>query len=92
MVFARPQADPSDYVVTIEAEDEFDFRPRLNEIKVPTLVVGGAKDPFYSPVLFRETAAGIPDARLILYEKAGHGPAGKRVAQDIRAFLGEDTP
>jgi pimeloyl-ACP methyl ester carboxylesterase len=91
MVFAHPQADPSDYLVTIEAEDEFNFRSRLSEIKAPTLVIGGARDPFYSPVLFRETA-GIPHARLILYEKAGHGPTGKRVAQDILAFLGEDTP
>ncbi len=83
---------PLDYIVTIEAEDQFDFRPRLGEIRAPTLVIGGARDPFYSPGLFRETAAGIPNARLALYEKAGHAPTGKRVTRDILAFLGQDTP
>jgi pimeloyl-ACP methyl ester carboxylesterase len=90
MVFARSQADPSDYLVTIEAEDKFNFQSRLSEIKAPTLVIGGARDPFYSPELFRETAAGIPQAQLILYEKAGHGPTGKRVTQDILTFLEQD--
>ena len=90
-LFARPRAGPSDYVVTIEAEDKFDFQSRLSEIKAPTLVIGGTKDPFYSPALFKETAAGIPGARLILYEKAGHGPTGKRVARDVLAVLGQDT-
>jgi pimeloyl-ACP methyl ester carboxylesterase len=90
MVSARPPADPSDYLVTIEAEDEFNFQSRLSEIKAPTLVIGGVRDPFYSPGLFRETAAGIPQARLILYEKGGHGPTRKRVTQDILTFLGQD--
>jgi pimeloyl-ACP methyl ester carboxylesterase len=90
-LFAHPPADFSDYVVTIEAEDEFDFQSRLSEIKAPTLVIGGTRDPFYTPALFRETAAGIPDARLALYEKAGHGPSGQRVARDVLAFLGQNT-
>lgn len=89
-LFARPPANPSDYLVTIEAEDKFDFRPRLGEIQAPTLVIGGTRDPFYSPELFRETAAGIPKARLALYEKAGHAPTGKRVAHDLLAFLLQD--
>lgn len=61
--------NPSDGLVEIEAEDKHDFKERLAEIKVPTLVIGGEEDFFY-PI--RETAAGIPNAKLILYEGVGH--------------------
>lgn len=91
---ARPPSIPSDYVITIEAEDAFDYRERLGEIAAPTLVVGGERDPFYSPVLFRETAEGIPDARLLLVEGGGHVPSGGRVTGEIIRFLapGSDRP
>ncbi len=83
-------ADPADLAITIEAEDKHDFRDRLIEIKAPTLVVAGAKDPFYSPQLFRDTAAGIPNARLVLYEGMGHPARGKRFKEELRAFLDGD--
>jgi pimeloyl-ACP methyl ester carboxylesterase len=79
--------DPSDVVVTIEAEDVHDFKDRLGEIIAPTLVVAGDQDPFYPAELFRETAAGIPNATLALYEGAGHGPSGKHFKQDVLGFL-----
>lgn len=73
-------ADANDLLVTIAAEDVFDFKSRLGEIVAPTLVIA-------TPGLFRETAAGIPNARLILYEGRGHGPAGKQFARDVLTFL-----
>jgi len=80
--------DPSDMIVTIEAEDVFDATPDLHRISAPTLVVGGDRDGFYSPDLFRATAAGIPGGRLCLYEGKGHvGALGKRFAKDSLAFL-----
>ncbi len=79
----------TDLIVTIEAEDQFDFQERLAEIKAPTLVIAGKEDPFYSEALFRETAAGIPNARLMLYEKMGHPAAGKPFEQEVLAFLRE---
>lgn len=81
--------DPSDLIVTIEAEDKFNFRERLAEITAPTLVVAGDRDPFYSAELFRETAAGIPHARLILYEGKGYGVVGRQFNRDVLAFLRE---
>jgi pimeloyl-ACP methyl ester carboxylesterase len=84
--FGRP-AEPSDLIVTILAEDAHDFRGRLHEITAPTLVVAGADDPFYTEELFRETSAGIPGARLILYPGMGHPAHGRRFAHDVRAFL-----
>ena len=79
--------DPSDLIVTIEAEDKHDFRGRLSEIKAPTLVITGAQDPFYTEALLRETAEGIPNARLILYPGKGHAPGGKQFGQDVLAFF-----
>lgn len=88
----KPPRDASDLVITVEAEDRHDFKDRLHEIAAPTLVVAGASDPFYTPELFRETAAGIPDARLILYRGMGHPAAGARFRQDVLAFLRHDAP
>jgi pimeloyl-ACP methyl ester carboxylesterase len=82
--------DANDLVVTVEAEDVFNFKERLGEIKAPTLVVAGENDPFYSPTLFRETAEGIPNARLKLYPNMGHPATGKQFTRDVLAFLHEE--
>jgi len=79
--------DPSALVVTIEAEDKHDFKGRLGEIAAPTLVAAGDSDPFYDAALFRETASGIPNAKLVLYEGMGHPAAGSRFQRDVREFL-----
>ena len=64
--------DPSDMLVVIDAEDRFDAAPRLHRITAPTLIVAGDRDRNYTPELFRETADGIPRARLRLYPGKGH--------------------
>ena len=79
--------DPSDLIVTIEAEDAFDLRNRLAEITAPTLVIAGAADPFYNEELFRDTARGIPGAKLVLYPEMGHPAKGPAFAQELRSFL-----
>ncbi|MFC2027730.1 alpha/beta fold hydrolase [Chloroflexota bacterium] len=89
-IFGAPD-NPSDLVVTIEAEDNHNFKDRLAEIKAPTLLIAGDKDPFYSEALFRETAAGIPNARLLLYKGMGHPAAGKQFARDVITFLNENN-
>ena len=78
--------DPSDLVVTVQAEDCHNFKDRLAQITAPTLVVAGDKDPFYTPALFR----GIPNARLIIYPGVGHPASGKKFTQDVLSFLKED--
>ena len=85
-----PPTDPSDLIITIEAEDQFNFKARLAEITAPTLVVAGERDPFYSAALFRETASGIPNARLILYPGMGHPASGKQFERDVLRFLREE--
>jgi pimeloyl-ACP methyl ester carboxylesterase len=85
----RKPADPSDLVITILAEDQFSYCEQLARVAAPTLVIAGERDPFYSPALFQETAAGIPNARLILYPGMGHPASGKQFKQDVLAFLRE---
>jgi pimeloyl-ACP methyl ester carboxylesterase len=84
-----PYWDPSDMIATVEAEDAFDASDRLGEIRAPTLVIGGERDPCYSRELFAETTRGIPDARLLIYEGRGHGGTvtDRRFARDVTAFL-----
>jgi pimeloyl-ACP methyl ester carboxylesterase len=64
----------------------------LAQIAAPTLVVAGDRDPVYSETLFRETAAGIPQARLLLYPRMRHPAAGKQFERDVLPFLTEDRP
>ena len=83
--------DPSDGLVEVEAEDKHDFSQKLADIKVPTLVIGGDEDYFY-PIA--ETAKGIANARLVLYEGYGHNvifSKSRQFSEDIRAFLSEGS-
>jgi len=91
LLLGRP-SDPSDLAVTYAASSAHEFVDRLARIQVPTLVVGGERDPFYTPVSFRETAEGIPNARLRLYERMGHPVSGRRFARDLLEFLAAQAP
>jgi pimeloyl-ACP methyl ester carboxylesterase len=88
-LFIRRAWDASDMIATIWAEDAFDLRGRLGQISAPTLVVGGGRDRFYPRELFEETAEGIPNARLVVYEERAHGGtfADRRFGRDVVAFL-----
>ncbi|WP_370615141.1 alpha/beta fold hydrolase [Mumia sp. Pv 4-285] len=66
------KGDRSDMMITITAEDVFDAGPELGRIQAPTLVIGGAADPFYSEDLFRRTAAGIPQGRAVVLPGKSH--------------------
>lgn len=63
---------------------------RLGEIRVPTLVLAGSEDPVCPPDCQRELADGIPGARLVLVDGAGHDPQDEqpaRVLPVVRSFL-----
>jgi pimeloyl-ACP methyl ester carboxylesterase len=74
-VMARSMApdDPSDMLVTLDAEDTFDVGDQLDRITAPTLVIGGAKDVLYTRELFEQTAARVKDGRAHIYPGWGHG-------------------
>lgn len=65
--------DPSDLLVTLDAEDAFDVGEQLDRVSAPTLVIGGAKDVFYTRDLFEQTAARVQDGRAHIYPDWGHG-------------------
>jgi proline iminopeptidase len=51
---------------------QYDVRARLNEIRVPTLVVAGETDWLCPPSTARVIANGIPKAEIIVIPQAGH--------------------
>jgi proline iminopeptidase len=50
----------------------FDATPWLNELRLPTLVLQGARDTRMPPMTVDELLARLPDARLIRFPHAGH--------------------
>ncbi|MFN2292767.1 MAG: alpha/beta fold hydrolase [Anaerolineae bacterium] len=64
---------------------------RLGEIQVPTLLVAGRQDFLYPPEHQAILADRLPNAKLVLIERAGHNPHMERpaeVIEEIRRFLG----
>jgi len=67
---------------------------RLGEITAPTLVMAGRDDFLFPPEHQLELAAGIPDARLRIIERAGHNPHSERPAEvmdAVRDFISADV-
>lgn len=60
------------YMRTIRAMAVHDAWPRLDELDVPTLVVGGTRDLFLPKSTLRALAAAIPEAELLVIEGATH--------------------
>jgi len=58
---------------------------RLGEIGVPTLVMAGHDDFLFPPESQALLAAGIPNARLRIIERAGHNPQSERPAETLAA-------
>jgi len=83
---------PNDFLTEVRGDVEMNFEDRLGEIKAPTLILSGDLDIDYPAEYVRETAEGIPNAKLILYEGYGHGLAGNWdvLRNDILEFLKTD--
>lgn len=64
---------------------------RLGEIKAPTLVMAGRDDFLFPPEHQEELAAGIPQARLRIIERAGHNAHSEQPAE-VMAALREFLP
>jgi non-heme chloroperoxidase len=74
----------------MRADLNFDSRPWLPTLRVPTLILGGSSDPFFPAPLLHEIADLIPNATLRIYEGAGHGLVKwqkRRFETDVLAFL-----
>jgi proline iminopeptidase len=60
-------------------------RDRLGEIKAPTLVMAGREDFIYPPEHQEELAAAIPNACLVIIDRAGHNPHEEQPAETLKA-------
>jgi len=81
---------PNDFLVEIQADREMNFKDRLEDIKVPTLIMCGESDIGYTIDDVRATAEGIPNAELILYKGYGHNLSfsnTEQVQKDMLEFL-----
>jgi pimeloyl-ACP methyl ester carboxylesterase len=86
-----PIANPTDTATMLRAEDAFDVRDRLADIPTKTLVICGARDYYWTPEMFAETAFRMPHGRLIMYPDRGHAiPWRPEFARDVIGFLRED--
>lgn len=69
-----------------------DLRGRLQELKLPTLVVGGSHDLSTPPPVVAELASALPNAQLEVIDDAGHLPmvdAPERFAALLERYLTE---
>ncbi len=66
------RADPRAYRAAMRSLALFNSVRRLNEIGANTLIVTGSEDTTVSPLRQRQLARGIPTARQIMIEGAGH--------------------
>ena len=80
------------YMRTLRALAAHDAWPRVGELDVPTLVLGGTRDRFVSPATMEATAAAIPGAELVVLPGATHYLPVEFPAEldgEIRRFLAE---
>lgn len=67
-----------------------DVRGEQHRIRVPTLIVWGDRDAIFPRAAQQALAAGIPDAKLIVYQETGHAPHWERpdrFVRDLAQFL-----
>jgi proline-specific peptidase len=69
----------------------YDVRPRLGEIEVPTLVICGGNDWITPLAKSEEIVARIPGSRLEVFDRSGHMPMleeAEKFISVLRSFLG----
>jgi pimeloyl-ACP methyl ester carboxylesterase len=84
------QTDQSIMAHRFKLAEKFNPGQRLQRIRVPTLILGGARDVLVSDRSLRELCAGVPNSLLIRLPGCGHlafvtEPA--RVADEVRRFI-----
>jgi non-heme chloroperoxidase len=73
---------------------ESDHTPLLPRISAPTLIIAGEKDTVFTTQDAERMRAGIPGARLLVYEDTGHAihwELPQRFARDLTQFVQTQT-
>ena len=88
LVDSISQADLRAYRAAMGSLGSFNSVDRLGEIKVPTLVVTGRQDTTVLPMRQRMLVEGIPGARQVVLESAGHAVPVDQPDEFNRELLG----
>lgn len=78
------------FLYSIASLRRTDLRPRLNEIKVPTMGIYGKKDIVVHPAQWKDLLSGVPHARIERFLDAGHFPMldePQRFTEMLKDFL-----
>jgi len=81
----RMKARPEALIFGGQMAQGWSVMDRLGEIRVPTLVIAGRDDFLFPPESQALLAAGIPNARLRIIERAGHNPQAERPVETLAA-------
>lgn len=89
-MFAHGEPSTTALAAGLDILESTDLRDSLSSIRMPTLVVHGSHDRLAPPAAGGALAAGIPGARHVLIDGAGHAPFLSRPAvclDVLRSFL-----
>jgi len=84
------RCDPQGYIATCHAVAAVDWLAALSGVRMPTLVIAGARDVGATPEMAREIATRIPGAQLQVLDDASHlsvAEVPERFAQVVGEFL-----
>jgi pimeloyl-ACP methyl ester carboxylesterase len=84
------QTDQSVMAHRFHLVESFDVSRRLDQVRVPALILSGDRDLLVSPRSLRALVDGLPRARLVELPKCGHlafVTQPERVAEEVRRFL-----
>jgi pimeloyl-ACP methyl ester carboxylesterase len=90
----RISTRPENAARLLEELGTVDVRPRLADVRAPTLVLHARRDMRVPFTAGRELAGGIPGARFVSLDSSNHlmpadDPAWPRLLREINAFLAE---
>ncbi len=92
----RASASPANAARLFETFGVMDARPRLADVRAPTLVLHSRDDQLVAMTQGQKIAAGIAGARFVSLPSANHilvsdEPAFARATDEIQAFLAQDA-
>ncbi len=71
-----------------------DLRKEIAQIEIPTLVIAGDSDFWVPRFVAQDLARGIPNAKLLILKKVGHGgfdDEGQKIVKKIKEFIRQKT-
>lgn len=80
----KPRPEAHHFAVT-RLTNGWSVMDRLGEIEAPTLVIAGREDFLFPPEHQEQLAAGIPNARLRIVDRAGHNPHDEQTDEVMTA-------